>query len=995
MATEGLLTEVLITERGSNAAAVALEGAVEVQVADVTDFTDYTTDDAADPATQETTGLGVIIDILGERYTVDTVTPGADDDDVAEGAGGDFDDTAELTPGTLTLTEPLRVQVDEDDPVWLVVGTKVATDAYALVTFPQTAEVLGDGTDSGDVAQVPIPYGMRAQFPEGLYDPPVPVVVSDDLTTVLDAPGVRPTIDGSSIVNPPDPTIPTEPPASSPAVEVHGTIDSLVVEVIEEYAGTTTLDFHISTEPDFVPSAATLSGSSRSAVFVIVSLPVDDGEGNITTEPLVLDTVYYVRTVARNVVGPAAPGPVAPGVLDPSKVSEIVTARLVAGFILTGSIQVGNITINPETGITIPQSNGGTITLPADGSAATVDAHINARSLNVEKDWSLNGDGELAGDLKLRVGVPNPAVAPALSSGWPTYPIPDGAWGVMYREDTGNPWLASSSLLRTWQEWDPATGQYVGSPITLNVPTTGSEKVSITRVWRDEDTDGWWVLGRRLNQNPQDVVFVSLNPDGQSVITTHVIGTIATLGSVEVAVNPDRSNDIILVFQPDSTTTIRTKTYTLDAGAVIPGATSVVLPGTPAAGGQVAAVGLIWGAANAKRYLYLHHTAYPNELLAWEANVTGAPVWVRRATADMDTAGSSGWSRQLLGYNRLGDNHDQELLELDSGTAGKTYRHTRPNLAGDVVKAAYTWYDGNATNGTHETAASPTETLTLPQGKFPTIVGGAAPEASITDPTRTDLANQVGIYSAFGAAALTRVTYLPVGTRGTSLGDVTPIVPPAAGNPPPGTNGFAGVNADPASIESQATDASGPLIDLVGDGTARLGNLKLNSGVTTIGRMQTWVTQGASNVGNATFVAHAGGWTSIAGDHTANDGWTGIIYSSNGIWTCQEAGRYQVEFGYNWQANNAGRRILFIYKNESAPTTSNAARRFTIPVPSVSGNQLQVATARLYLNAGETVRLGMFQSGSAGSVTLGATTTEGPVIDGTNQAQYLEILRIG
>lgn len=902
MATEGLLTEVLITERGSNAAAVAELGATQIQVADLTDFTDYSVDDAADPATQEKTGLGVIIDILGERYTVDSVTPGAADDAVAEGAGGTFDETAELTPGTLTLTEPLRAQVDEDDPVWLVVGTEPATDAYALVSFPQTAEVLGDDSDAGDIAHVPIPYGMRAQFPEGLYDPPVPLVVADDLSVVLDAPGVKPTIDGSSIVNPPGPAEPTEPPESSPAVEVHGTIDALVVEVIEEYAGTTTLDFHVSTQPDFTPTAETLAGSSRSAVFVIVSAPVVGEGGAVTWAPLALETTYYIRTVARNVVGAAEPGPIAPGVLDPSKVSEIVTARLVAGFILTGSIRVGNITINPETGITIPLSNGGVISFPADGSAATVDAHVNARSLNVEKDWSINGYGELGGDLKIRAGIPNPPVGPTVSAALPTYPIPNGAWGVLHRQDTGNPWLASSSLLRTWQEYDPATGQYVGSPVTLNTPTTGPGKVSITRVWRGND-NGWWVLGRRLNQSPQDVVFVSLTPDGQTVVTTYVIGTIATLGSADVAVNPDRSDDVILVFQPDDTT-IRTRTYTLDTGGVIPGPASVALPSTPAAGGQVAAVGLVWGAADAKRYLYLHHTAYPSLLLAWEADPIGTPTWVRRNTADMTVGGSGGWSRQLLGYNRLGDNHDQELLELDGSAGGKTYRHARPNLARDIVKAAYTWYDGNATNGTHETAASPTTTLTLPQGTFPLIVGGAAPEAEITDPTRVDLANQIGIYAAFGAAALTRVEYLPIGTRGTDLGKVTPIVPPVAGNPPPATNGFASINADPASIESQAADTIGPLIDLNGDGTWRLGTLTgLASGaVNGAGRIQAGVSTYRATVNSTAPGA-------ILGQEATPTVWSNSILRgftySGGAWTCQPgaAGTYLVWAKVTWPAD--------------------------------------------------------------------------------------------
>lgn len=900
MATEGLLTEVLITERGSHAADVSAVGTTTVQVSDVTDFTDYTAQDTTDPDTSTTTGIGVIVDILGERYTVANVIPGASDDTVVEGAGEVYDLAASLTPGTLALTEALRVQVDEDDPVWLVIGTDVATDAYAMVSFPQTAEVLGEDTDAGDIAQVPIPYGMRASFPEGIYDPPVPIVVADDLSTVLDAPGVKPVIDGSSIVNPPEPSPPTEPPASSPAVEVHGTIDSLVVEVVDEYAGTTTLDFHISTDPNFTPTANTLAGSSRSAVFVIVSAPVVGEGGAVTWEPLALDTIYYVRTVARNVVGAAAPGPITPGVLDPSKVSEIVTARLVAGFILTGSIQVGNITINPETGITIPQSNGGVISFPADGSAATVDAHINARSLNVEKDWSINGYGELGGDLKMRAGIPNPSVVPTIGQGWPTIDVPDYSWRVLYLADGGNPWLPKGSSLVNWQEFDVAAQQFIGSTRNLSgVPRTSGDpnRVSIEQVWRDDATGGVWVYGYRIDHSPQDRVFLLLDPTWQNVVTTYVIGTMADLESAVVAVNPDVTADVVLVFQND--TGVRTRTYTL-SGSVAPGAASALLPGAPTGG--FGEVGFLRGAGSAKQYLYLWPVGAPTKLWAFEADL-GSSTWVRRTTADMTRAGSDSIGpQQLLAVNPLGDNHDQELLEIDhNGGDTRVYRHARPNLSGDTVKAAYTWADRNATNGTHETAASPTATLTLPQGVFPTIVGGAAPEAEITDPTRPDLANQVGIYAAFGSAALTRVEYLPVGTRGTDLGKVTPIVPPTAGNPPPATNGFAALNADPASIESQATDTIGPLIDLNGDGTWRLSTLSgLASGaVNGAGRVQ-------AGVSTYRATANSGAPGAILGQEATPTVWSssilrGFTYSA-GAWTCQPgaAGTYLVWAKATW-----------------------------------------------------------------------------------------------
>jgi hypothetical protein len=915
VATEGLLTEVLITERGSNAAAVAAVGATELDVADLTDFTDYSGDDAVDPATQETTGLGVIIDILGERYTVDSVTPGATDADVVEGAGGTFDDASELTPGTLTLTEPLRAQVDEDDPVWLVVGTEVATDAYALVSFPQTAEVLGDETDSGDVAQVPIPYGMRAQFPEGLYDPPVPIVVSDDLTTVLDAPGVKPTIDGSTIINLPGIAEPTEPPDSSPAVEVHGTIDSLVVEVLDEYAGTTTLDFHISTTPDFTPTAETLAGSSRSAVFVIVSAPVVDGDGNVTVEPLKLDTVYYVRTVARNIVGPADPGPIATGVLDPSKVSEIVAARLVAGFVLAGAIQVGNITIDPTNGIVVPLSNGGTIHIPADGSPAQIDAYINARGLTVENDLTINGFGELAADLLMSAGVTDPTVAPVTSSAYKSVALEGYTYGTDLPSTVYNNTLVMCTTAATtapkFQSWNATTGARIATDVSpvfpsnagsihaiqygpgataqkLFVLTYGPSNWYLFRLDLNLSVETWVTIGSSdFEPNGLQEMELAVDPStGIMALVFRRYDSAYNLGGIEVSLRDSRDANMTTI---GSTQTLSTLT-----GNRVRKVAFQPNPSTaPADIGKP--VLTVMRQLESGGYDFPAWAPYPAVARTSAYDLTGLSVVTDLTSSSFQ--GFTGSGDPMPGSTSTGLNH-QYLIK-----GGRLYTLREP--VARTVNAAYTWYDGNASNGTHETKASPAKSFTVPKAQWPTVTMSPAPEVSITDPARVDVANQLGFYAAVGTGAVKLQRFLPIGVAGLGAMDFNPHPAQiATATSPPATNGFLVSENPPGRIRSTKTDAVGSLIDFKGDGTWRLGSL---TGLTTgavngAGRIQAGVSTYRSTPSGSAPGA-------ILGQEATPTVWSnsllrGFTYSA-GAWTCQPgaAGAYLVWAKATWAAD--------------------------------------------------------------------------------------------
>jgi hypothetical protein len=82
---------------------------------------------------------------------------------------------------TVTLSVPLAVAATDGDSVDVVTSGQVLKDYTLFVTL-----------GLGDDAQVDIPFGDRDAWPEGGYDEPVEVLLSDDLERIESVPGVLP-----------------------------------------------------------------------------------------------------------------------------------------------------------------------------------------------------------------------------------------------------------------------------------------------------------------------------------------------------------------------------------------------------------------------------------------------------------------------------------------------------------------------------------------------------------------------------------------------------------------------------------------------------------------------------------------------------------------------------------------------------------------------------------------------------------------------------------
>lgn len=153
MADYGLLTEVRIEERTTSLTAAA-------SVSDTELFVDSAGDLDEDGGTLELNGVQL-------EYS-STVMGDTEDD-----------------PDTVVLVDPLAVAADEDDEVTPVVGGLPAEDWYGIVDM-----------GSGDAVPVPLSFSQRTMWAPGVYDPPVPVMVSEDLHRLEDAPGRPPSATG-------------------------------------------------------------------------------------------------------------------------------------------------------------------------------------------------------------------------------------------------------------------------------------------------------------------------------------------------------------------------------------------------------------------------------------------------------------------------------------------------------------------------------------------------------------------------------------------------------------------------------------------------------------------------------------------------------------------------------------------------------------------------------------------------------------------------------
>lgn len=711
----------------------------------------------------------------------------------------EFVDVDEDT-GVLTLASPLTADAEEGDAVVLLEGDGTpVTDYVALVLVEG-----GEDDYAEDAVEAIVSHALIPLLPEGDREDTggerVALAVDDEHgLTVTDVLSRVPMIDGS-LIDPatlPGPDVPTEPPAESPALTVSGMPNGLVVRA-EEFAATTSVEYHITDTVDldgngnalpFAPSAATLIGdATHSSVLVVTELP--DGT------PLAVDTPYYLRAVASNDVGTAAPGPMASGSLNLDTVADVVASSLTAGFVLAGSVQVGQITIDPNTGITIPDASGGVTHFPSDGSTATMTGSLQTNNLTVENNLTVNGEkNAIAGTLGLQGAVAAPNTPPTLDRDRyhvVTLAVPPGVgdnWYSLCDSVDGTKWLSVPIGGTTHVHmWSKSSGADLGeAPI---VRPSDKWPRGITRVGSYYYVAYTGVDNDRVNVRKYDATFNEVADFGDVVpwgggATTSGPG-IGTDGTKLYVVSATDVNDgwyRLTTVQTDGTVEGHERLYG-DWWRNSPGV--VVLPNYGP--DSRPAILIANGLANAWYLDTLELAPYPGGDIDG-----GSGYWL-----DGDRLYFlHGWAGEGAGGS------DKAIKMVDFGITWPT----------ETLSVTYTWFDSDTTGGEHETTASPPAVIPSEPGRVLEVRTPPPP-----DNGNPDDPDSVRIYIND-----------KLQTPFTSSGNAHWFNTFSDGPPAPTESSFESGSGGVGRLRSDAVDTDGPLIELRGNGAGRTGPLTWGS----------------------------------------------------------------------------------------------------------------------------------------------------------------------
>jgi len=244
----------------------------------------------------------------------------------------------DVDAATFTITPGLSIDVDS--------GTEVANDIGGQPGRAWVCEVIL--ADAERPVEVPLTIHDLAVMPEGTYDPPATIILSDDLEKVENLPGSMPVISGEYIPpeSLPTPEIPDLsdgiPPSGSPTPDATGGVGVLHLRwnAITNH-DPVTYDVHVSTVNDFAPDNADVSttrvASTDATAITIKTLP--DGSP-LAYGPEGSPLLYYVKIVARDVDPGFAPA----SAQDSASLYRVSNTEISASYAYFGSVSATQIT---------------------------------------------------------------------------------------------------------------------------------------------------------------------------------------------------------------------------------------------------------------------------------------------------------------------------------------------------------------------------------------------------------------------------------------------------------------------------------------------------------------------------------------------------------------------------------------------------------------------------------------------------------------------------
>ena len=715
----------------------------------------------------------------------------------------------------ITLAVPMVAAYLQDEPVLTVPS---GSTKWAMVDL--------DDADEG--IQAFVPTEMSPVLGDGVRDfNEQETVICDDSDgrwKVITIDGETPVVQGGYVSGEGLPApIPVDPPATSPEIRATGTTVSIIVEADSVVPGTR-IQYHISITPGFVPDSTTLVDTTQSQVLVIKGLP--DGT------PLDLEAVYYLKAVAENDAGVAAStSSEILGALNLDNIDSVVAAKLIAGFILSGHIDVGQMSIDADDGITIYAPGGGLVLhFPSNGvDDLEITARMTATLLNVQGDFSISGSGKVYGTFALNNGIGTPTVVPTLGK---TYVSIIKGTGNILNDGSGpadlTGWCAGL-IEKPGSTTDVAfVSIFGGSKIRFMRKADATWGLDLTAASWNTQFYGWggltyvatppsgvasyYVLGSDNNRSG-DVYIYRINASSGAKISELHLGNSGTFGGYHPRLVSDGTR-LGMVWVPASKV-LTLRWYVADTFAVSGADVNLVNP-LPARG---SVSGAVYGNADigsARLFVAVKDVSGYTKVMSFNP----ASSYARVTTQDFDRAGV------YLGLTY--DTTNSQMVAYD--TAGTLWKHGK-YATDKTITAKMAWYDGDATGGTHETAAGPATTaFVLPARSYLRLVAQAPPDATNMDTSNHDRANQVRLYATDDGGTNWHLFTYTASPWSSSVPALTGIT---TGTPGSGTAFPSSVT--PGTFKSDASDGGGPLIQLLGSGAWRLGNLASATGGTQIG----------------------------------------------------------------------------------------------------------------------------------------------------------------
>lgn len=714
-------------------------------------------------------------------------------------------------------------------------------------------------------------------------------------------------VDGTGLPAP----IPTAPPGSSPDLKVSGNATSLVLEAVGYVVPGTRIRYHVSTVDGFVPGPDNVFTETPSKVVVVNTLPGDPNPLPADT-PFYAVALAVNDAGEAAAYSPQVSDSLHMDVVAETVLARLVAGFVLAGTIQVGQVlidAVTGITIpQPDGGtITFP-ADGSDSLITAKVVARALDIEDNLR---IKGSGQLLGELELANGISapktspvqsdywqnwqsLAMGNGTTNVA-GIFNGLAEYDNDTWMTAVSYfgcgvklisKHAAGDVDYAGSDAYFQTTFFDPTFGMPWCSQF---YPDGGLARIGnyVYLLGTDGTRSGNYYI-YKIFVNSRTVTLAASTTTVATLTTSaahgYVVGDV-----VNVDLGPFHwANGQFTITAVTSTTFSYSLSTTAHSSAAAPGTVSVwqkaaeLLIGninafnnhTPRIATNGTSLYMLWSLTtsqvNMRRYDTNLVVQANNILLSgltsykdWGGFVVGQPVGaggagriifqekngpvyvvdsgtvVRQTAEEYSRPNSqSVWGLAYDTYSGAGA-RGLRLVSFDG--YGRFYRYSK-NPTDLSIKAQHTWYDGVGT--THETQGGTISTRTLPRRKFLRVETDQAPDINNLDPANNDKANQIRLYLGSGGAAPRLESTWAVGVRS---GVYETIL--NSGSTPPGSNGFAGAAVTPGVFLSEATDVDGEILKLSGDGSARLGDMKLDANGHRIDtRYWSQITSGVTNL---------------------------------------------------------------------------------------------------------------------------------------------------